>query len=202
MIKIIAIVLQVVAVAGGVALGLSLRSPGADASAVEDSSHETEAASDGSHAADDKAEKPKSEKKKKKKKKKKSGSGHEKPKGGHDGGGGASASASDGSSYMKFSRQFIVPVIRKNGVGSLVALDINLELSASANENVYLQEPKLRDAMLSSLLRLSSEGAFNDQLLQPDNMERIRTNLFTAAQSILGEDVAGVLILNMARQDL
>jgi flagellar protein FliL len=198
MIKIIAIVLQVVAVAGGVALGLSLRSPGADASAVEDSSHETEAASDGSHGADDEAEKPKSEKKKKKKKKK-SGSGHEKPKGGHDGDG---ASASDGSSYMKFSRQFIVPVIRKNGVGSLVALDINLELSASANENVYLQEPKLRDAMLSSLLRLSSEGAFNDQLLQPDNMERIRTNLFTAAQSILGEDVAGVLILNMARQDL
>ncbi|NOX93995.1 MAG: flagellar basal body-associated FliL family protein [Alphaproteobacteria bacterium] len=201
MIKIIAIVLQVVAVAGGVALGLSLRSPNADASAVEDSSHETEAASEESHGADKKAEKSKSEKKekkKKKKKKKKSGSGHEKPKSGHDGGG----SASDGSSYMKFSRQFIVPVIRHNGVGSLVALDINLELSASADENVYLQEPKLRDAMLSALLRLSNEGAFNAKLLQPENMEEIRDSLFTSAQSILGEDVTGVLILNMARQDL
>ncbi len=199
MIKIIAIVLQVVAVAGGVALGLSLRSPDADASAVEDSLHETEAASDESHGASDEAEKPKSEKKKKKKKKKKkSGSGHEKPKSGHDGGGGSS----DGSSYMKFSRQFIVPVIRQNGVGSLVALDINLELSASANENVYLKEPKLRDAMLSTLLRLSNEGAFNAQLLQPENMEEIRTGLFASAQSILGEDVTGVLILNMARQDL
>jgi flagellar protein FliL len=199
MIKIIAIVLQVVAVAGGVALGLSLRSPNADVSAVEDSSHETEAASDESHGADNKAEKPKSEKKKKKKKKKKSASGHEKPKSGHDGGG---ASASDGSSYMKFSRQFIVPVISHNGVGSLVALDINLELSASADENVYLQEPKLRDAMLSALLRLSNEGAFNAKLLQPENMEKIRDGLFTSAQSILGEDVTGVLILNMARQDL
>jgi flagellar protein FliL len=200
MIKIIAIILQVVAVAGGVALGLSLRSPSAEVLDAEDSgSHEAEAADSDTHGATEEVEEPKKEKKKKKKKKKKeSGSGHEKPKSGHDGGG-----ASDsGSSYMKFSRQFIVPVIRQNGVSSLVALDINLELSASADENVYLQEPKLRDAILSSLLRLSSEGAFNEQLLQPDNMEEIRTNLFASAQSILGEDVSGVLILNMARQDL
>ncbi len=201
MIKIIAIILQVVAVAGGVALGLSLRSPSAEVSDVEESSHEADAASDESHGAGENAEKPKKEKKKKKKKKKKkeSASGHGKPKGGYDGGG---ASDGSGSSYMKFSRQFIVPVIRQNGVGSLVALDINLELSASANENVYLQEPKLRDAMLSALLRLSNEGAFNAQLLQPENMEKIRIDLFASAQSILGEDVTGVLILNMARQDL
>ncbi len=198
MIKIIAIILQIVAVAGGVALGLSLRSPGADTSAVEESSHEIEVASDVSHDADEDAGKQKSEKKKKKKKKE-SASGHGETKGGHGSGG---ASDSNDSNYMKFSRQFIIPVIRQNGVGSLVALDINLELSASANENVYLQEPKLRDAILSSLLRLSNEGAFNKHLLQPDNMEDIRAALFASAQSILGDDVTGVLILNFARQDL
>ncbi len=197
MIKIIAIILQVVAVAGGVALGLSLRSPNTDASDVEDSSHDVVAASDEAHNTDDSAEKSKNEKKKKKKKKKPE-SGHGKPKGDHS----SAASDSNDSSYMKFSRQFIVPVISQNGVGSLVALDINLELSASANENVYLQEPKLRDAILSALLQLSNEGAFNDQLLRPDNMEEIRTGLFASAQSILGENVTGVLILNIARQDL
>lgn len=196
MIKIIAIILQVVAVAGGVALGLTLRSPGGEPVA-ESAGHEADETAESSHDSDEHADDAKKPKKKKKKKKKKSE--HGESKGGH---GGGEASENNGSSIMKFSRQFIVPVIRQNGVGSLVALDINLELSESADENVYLREPKLRDAILSALLKLSNEGAFNDQLLQPENMEDIRAGLYASAQSILGDDVSGVLILNIARQDL
>ncbi len=197
MIKIIAIILQVVAVAGGVALGLSLRSP-SETPEADSAVHESDVATDSSHAPDEEAKEEPEEKKKKKKKKKKK-SDHGKPKGGH---GGGEASEGDGSSIMKFSRQFIVPVVRSDGVGSLVALDINLELSPSATENVYLREPKLRDAILSALLKLSNEGAFNNHLLQPENMDDIRTDLYASAQSVLGDDVTGVLILNFARQDL
>ncbi|NOX94412.1 MAG: hypothetical protein GXP04_04755 [Alphaproteobacteria bacterium] len=102
---------------------------------------------------------------------------------------------------MKFSRQFIVPVIRTNNVNALVVIDINIELLANATEKAYTREPKIRDALLSALLRLSNEGAFGDQLLNQQNIEHIREQLLTAAQSILGDSATDILILSIARQD-
>jgi len=188
MIKIIAIILQIVAVAGGVTLGLFLKSGGDDAAKTDDGTHET-VASDDEH----KEKNSKDEKKKKSKSDHKKSNDHSGDKGG-DGKG--------DSGFMKFGRQFIVPVVGRNGVSALVVLDISLELAPSAKEDIYTREPKIRDALLSSLLTLSNEGAFDERLLQPENVEEIRNVLLSSAQSVMGDDVIGVLILNVAKQHL
>jgi len=202
MMKILPILLQVIGVSVGVLLGLWLKS-GSDGAAAsgEDTHQEADAhgeSDDGNSKADAKddghGDKKKKEKKKKKKKKKNSGHGEDES---EDDAGDSNSDAS----FMKFSRQFIVPVIRTNNVNALVVIDINIELLANATEKAYTREPKIRDALLSALLRLSNEGAFGDQLLNQQNIEHIREQLLTAAQSILGDSATDILILSIARQD-
>ena len=182
--KIVSIVLQVVFVSLGALGGLWLKSGGDSASAE---SAETHGDANAAHGDED------AKKKDKKKKKKKDDHGGDD---GHGGGG-----SDDDFSFMKFGRQFIVPVIRSDDVNALVVLDINLELDPSAAERAYSREPKIRDAILSTLLTLSNEGAFEDQLLDEENMAHVRARLLAAAQTILGEDAIDILILSMARQD-
>lgn len=189
MMKIVSILLQVVFVSLGALGGLWLKSGGDSASAENAEAHgDADAAHGDDHGKEDK--KAKKDKKKKNKK-----DDH----GGDDGHG--SSGSDDEFSFMKFGRQFIVPVIRSDDVNALVVLDINLELNPSAAERAYSREPKIRDAILSTLLTLSNEGAFEDKLLDEENMAQVRARLLTSAQTILGEDAIDILILSMARQD-
>ncbi len=186
--KIVSILLQVIGVSAGVLLGLWLKAGGdADASAdethQEDDAHGDEESDDG-HG-------------KKKKKKKKDKGGHGEESSGHGDEGGDDSN----SGFMKFSRQFIVPVIRTDNVNALVVIDINLEISPTSTQKSYSREPKVRDALLTALLRLSNEGAFGPRMLVPENTDHIRAELLSAAQSILGDDATNVLILSIARQD-
>jgi flagellar protein FliL len=209
MMKIVSILLQVIGVSAGVLLGLWLKSGSAGADAPADETYiEADATGDEGHSAaeasakdgDHGGKKKKDNKKKKEKKGKKEKSDHGKKKSEH--GSSDEPSGSDSEyGFMKFSRQFIVPVIRTDNVNALVVIDINLEIAPESTENAYSREPKIRDALLSALLRLSNEGAFEDNLLEEDNIDWIRAQLLTAAQSILGEDATDVLILSIARQD-
>lgn len=185
--KIVSIVLQLIGVVAGVFLGLSMKSSGGQDGAGGSSAHAEEKHDDG-HG--------KKEKKKGKKKDKKGGKSHGKK----DGHGSGEEDAAYG--FLKFSRQFIVPVVQADHVQSLVILDINLEVDPSATERAYSQEPKVRDALLRALFTLSNEGAFSGGFVDEENMEKVRTSLLTAAHGIIGDDVTEVLILNVARQDL
>jgi hypothetical protein len=190
MLKIIAIVVQAAAVAGGAYVGFSLKGGGEDG-ASQESDEAADKDDEGKKDGKDKSNTDKQGKDKRGKSK------DGKKKGGKDG------DYADGSSgYMKFSRQFIVPVVRRDSVNALVILEINLELHPSATESAYTREPKVRDALLSSLLQLSNEGAFNEQLLAQENLEGIRARLLESAKGVLGDDVIGVLILSVARQDI
>ncbi|GJL93749.1 MAG: flagellar basal body-associated protein FliL [Hyphococcus sp.] len=198
MIKFVPILLQLIGVSAGAFLGVTLKgSPTSGALTETGSSHAAEAKDD-AHGKEPKKEK---KKKDKKKKKKKPGHGDKKSKG-HGGGGHGGDSSNGDSAFLKFSRQFIVPVIKSNGVNSLVVIDINLEVEPSISETAYSREPKLRDALLSALLKLSNNGAFNDQFLHQENIDAIRGSLLASAQSVLHEDVKDVLILSISRQDL
>ncbi len=190
MMKIVSIVLQVIFVSAGALGGLWLKSGGSgdDASHEESGAHGEEASHDAKDDHGDKSDK----KKEKKKKKKKSDHGGEGDHGEGDSG---------QSGFMKFSRQFIVPVIRRDNTNALVVIDINLELTPESTERAYSREPKIRDALLSSLLALSNEGAFEDNLLKDENVQAIRARLLASAQTILGDDAIDVLILSIARQD-
>ncbi len=193
MIKIIAIVLQVVFVVGGVVLGMQLKS--ASGGSAQEAGADASGKDKDGHKKDDKSKKDKKDKKKKDKKSK-----DKKDAKGKSGAYGDADSSNSG--FLKFGRQFIVPVVSNSGVNSLVILDINLELPSGAAETAYSREPKLRDALLSAMLVLSNEGAFNEGMLEQENVDHIRARLLTAAQSILDEDVKEVLIVSMAKQNI
>ena len=196
---------QALAVFGGVAAGLTLKSGAtpASGSAVETGAP---AAGDGhGEASSDKkgeTEKPAKAAKDKKAKEKKPARGE------HGGGHGDAKSGEHGdeasgeAGFMKFSRQFVVPVIDPSGVRSLVVMDINIETPPGGAEATYAREPKLRDAMLAALLGLSNRGAFDQHLLERENLDIIRAELLAAARSVIGDDAANILILNITRQDV
>lgn len=191
MLKFLPFVVQALFIIGGLSLGILFKSGalGGSASGEQPSAHDGEKLAshdDGKHDSSHGG------------KEKDHGAAKRGLSGGH--GGGGSENAAYG--YLKFSRQFVVPVVDATGVGALVVMDINIEVPPDVTESVYLQEPKLRDAMLNTLLSLSNKGAFNGRLLEPANIDTVRARLLEAAQSVIGEDAQGVLILSIARQDV
>lgn len=188
--KLIPIVLQAVFVFGGVAGGIYLKSSGmlggakaeAHAAEGEDDGH-ADAEKDGGHGES-------------KKDKKKAKDGHGEAKDGH----GEEQASGDDKGVIKFSRQFVVPVLHENGQSSLVVFDIGIEVPPGATEGLYTFEPRLRDAVLSALLKLSNDGVFDDQFFDEGNLVVLRSSLLDAAKTIIGDDAEQILILNIARQ--
>ena len=185
--KIVTLIVQLIAVSAGALGGLWLKSKEPQKAPVSHASDDHKGAVEkSSHDA-------KADKKSGKKKKKKSS---------HGGHGGKGSESDSGFGYVKFSRQFIVPVIASSSVKSLAVLDISLEVPSSSTESVYSREPKLRDVMLSAMLMLSSEKKFSGDFLDPENIEIIRERLLSSAKTVLEDDVHNVLILSISRQDL
>lgn len=194
-------IVQCAAIIGGAALGGALKSTAVPADGHDQNTHaESHAPEKPNPASGHGEEKKKPEKKAKEKKEKKSA--EKRHGGGHGGGHGDAAADDSGSGFMKFSRQFVVPVIEPSGVRSLVVMDINIEVPPGMAEIIYTKEPKLRDSMLAALLSLSNKGAFDQNLLEEGNLESIRAELLGAARSVIGGDAQKVLILNITRQDV
>jgi len=110
-------------------------------------------------------------------------------------------SISAAPTYMKFKRQFVVPVMKGREIESLVLLNLNLELGPDAPANTYTLEPKLRDSIMRELLALSHEGVFSHDLTSADTYDKLRAALLFASESVITEGVENVLILDLARQD-
>ena len=203
--KAVPFVIHALAVFGGVSGGVWLKSTlaaeaGKPAHADD---HETAEKKAGKHGATGHDAKPKDQHAAKEKKTDKKAAKDSHGGGGGHGGGHDSGSDSAGDTgFMKFSRQFVVPVIAASGVRSLVVMDINIEVPPGMEETVYTREPKLRDSMLAAMLNLSNRGAFNQNLLDARNLDSIRSELLTAARTVIGEDAQNVLILNITRQDV
>ena len=185
----------IVAVVGGAVAGDFVK----NRPAGENASHEAKDSKKGAHGKKDSDSKTDShgkkdkKHKKDKKKDKKKGKGDKK---GHGGGG-----ALDGPSYLKFKRQFVVPVVKGRQIEALVILNLNYELDEEAPDNIYSFEPKLRDAIVRELLTLSDEGIFSNDLTTPQNYELVRSTLLKAGQDVVPEGIRDVLILDIARQD-
>lgn len=193
MLKFLPYAIQALFILGGLSLGLWLKSGVLSGSSGERAaaSHQTEGERGKDKHADN-SEHKKPEKKESRGAKKSEKSGH----------GDAGEGADSAYGYLKFSRQFVVPVVGASGVRSLVVMDINIEMPSAATEQAYLREPKLRDSLLGALLGLSNKGAFNEKILDQSNLDVIREDLLKAARAIIGEDAQNVLILSIARQDV
>lgn len=105
------------------------------------------------------------------------------------------------SEFVKLSSQFIVPVVEKNRITSLVILSLSLEVTVGGTEQVYAHEPKLRDGILQLLFDHANTGGFRGSFTDADNLVILRKGLKEVAQGVLGDMVRNVLITDMIRQD-
>jgi hypothetical protein len=113
----------------------------------------------------------------------------------------SASKSSDSFEFLKFKRQFVVPVVNEDRVGALVLLNIGISLSGDVKDELYQLEPKFRDAFMRELLGMSNSGYFNDELTDPQTYEILRETLLRAAKEIEKDGVKDILILDFARQD-
>jgi flagellar protein FliL len=105
------------------------------------------------------------------------------------------------SEYVKLNNQFVVPVVRKDRVSSLVVLSLSLETRPGMSEAIFAREPKLRDAFLQVLFDHANMGGFQGEFTKSELLDPLRTALREVAQKEFGEDIMNVLIVGIARQD-
>lgn len=103
--------------------------------------------------------------------------------------------------FVKLTNQFIVPVVEDDRIASLVILSLSLEVTAGSTEQIYAQEPKLRDAILQLLFDHANTGGFRGSFTDADNLVILRKGLQEVAEGIYGEIVTNVLITDIVRQD-
>lgn len=186
-----AIIAIVCIVAGGVG-GHFLRSMSGGGSA-EAESHADKPADDGHGAkADSHGEKKADDHGKKEKAKKDS----------HGGGHGDEEAATGEVVYYKFSREFVVPIIRNSRVDSLVILNLNLEADSSISQRLFEMEPKLRDNIMTTLITISNDGTTFESMTSVENYETIRSQVLKNLQSVVSSGIHNVLIVDFAKQDL
>lgn len=103
--------------------------------------------------------------------------------------------------YIKFKRQFVVPVLHNDAVDSLILINLGLEVPASKRDDMFRLEPRFRDAFIRELLQMSDDGYFDQALTSPATYEVLRETLARAAGDISEEGVKDILILDLSRQD-
>lgn len=108
----------------------------------------------------------------------------------------------DDLEYVKLNNQFLIPVVTDQSVQSLVVMSLSVEVAAGQSEAVYTREPKLRDAFLQVLFDHANIGGFRGEFTNAKNLNVLRNALTEIAQTIVGDSVEGVLITDLARQDV
>lgn len=104
--------------------------------------------------------------------------------------------------YLKLNNQFIVPVIERDEVTSIVVLSLSLEITAGSSESVYAREPKLRDGFLQVLFDHSNMGGFHGAFTDASKMTSLRRSLLAVARKTAGDIISDVLITDLARQNV
>ncbi|MBE1296698.1 MAG: flagellar basal body-associated protein FliL [Rhodobacteraceae bacterium] len=104
--------------------------------------------------------------------------------------------------YTKLPNQFIVPVVERDALTSMVVITLSLETKKGMAEKIRLFEPKLRDVFLQVLFDHANMGGFRGAFTRSDVMTPLRTALREAAQQLLGDGVYDVLIMDITRQDV
>ncbi|EBA17080.1 hypothetical protein RSK20926_08922 [Roseobacter sp. SK209-2-6] len=104
--------------------------------------------------------------------------------------------------YVKIANQFVVPVVEKETLSSLVVISLSLEVRKGLSERIHTYEPKLRDAFLQVLFDHANMGGFRGAFTRSDVLDPLRTALREAAQRDIGKGIYDVLIIEISRQDV
>lgn len=111
-------------------------------------------------------------------------------------------SSSSDVDYFKFSREFVVPIIRNGKVASLIILNINLEVDGSLSGKLFALEPKIRDNIMTTLIGLSNDGDTLISISDVQNYESIRATMLMNLESVVPSGINNVLIMDVGKQDL
>lgn len=104
--------------------------------------------------------------------------------------------------YVKLNNQFVVPIVGDKRVESMVVLSLSIEVATGQAQIVYSREPKLRDQFLQVLFDHANVGGFDGAFTDANTLGGLRMALTEVAQSVIGDPVTGVLITEIARQDM
>lgn len=104
--------------------------------------------------------------------------------------------------YVKLNNQFVVPVVDDSRVTALVVVSLTVEVKQGRKEDVYLREPKLRDAFLQVFFDHANSGGFKGAFTNSSNMDVLRKTLLETANDTAKGLISDVLIMDIARQDV
>lgn len=109
----------------------------------------------------------------------------------------------DGSrAFVKIGRQTIVPVLEGGETRALMLFELAVDVPTGQTPMVHEREPRIRDAFLRELFKMSHTGAFLVDFTDDKIIDELRRNLTRVAREELGADVREVLILDVMRQEL
>lgn len=104
--------------------------------------------------------------------------------------------------YVKLNNQFVVPVVSRDMISAMIVLSLTVEIAAGTSQAIYDREPKLRDAFLQVLFDHANIGGFEGAFTNAGNMDVLRRSLMEVAKRVVGDAARGVLITDIARQDV
>jgi hypothetical protein len=111
------------------------------------------------------------------------------------------AAAEQTQEYVKLNNQFVIPVVGKEKVESLVVMSLSIEVAPGYTETIYAREPKLRDGFLQVMFDHANMGGFQGEFTDSNTMDVLRAALRDVARSVIGDAVGDVLITEIVRQD-
>ncbi|PKQ13582.1 MAG: flagellar basal body-associated protein FliL [Alphaproteobacteria bacterium HGW-Alphaproteobacteria-1] len=119
----------------------------------------------------------------------------------------ATAGRTDGQTggqteFVRLNNQFVVPVVARDRVTAMVVISLSVEMRLGTADAVYAREPRLRDGLLQAMFDHANRGGFDGAFTDANSMDVLRRMLIEVARDLLGEDVRGVLITEIARQDV
>jgi hypothetical protein len=104
--------------------------------------------------------------------------------------------------FIKINNQFVIPVVERDQLSSLVVMSLTLEAKPGMTGKVHSFEPKLRDAFLQILFDHANMGGFRGAFTRSEVLDPLRTALREEGRRYLGNDLVDVLILEITRQDV
>lgn len=116
--------------------------------------------------------------------------------------GAAERPSAEGYDYVKLTNQFVVPIVKKERIASMVVASLSIEVASGYAEQVLAKEPKLRNEFLRVMFDHANVGGFDGAFTEVRNIETLQTALLEVAQKTFGADIiSDVLIFEIARQD-
>lgn len=107
----------------------------------------------------------------------------------------------NGKAWLEFSRQFFVPLVRQGDGAGVIIMSISLETDSENLSSLNDQEIRLRDIILRQLLIAANTGRFDGNFTTEGRIRGLRKQILTAVQEVVGQKVTAVLISDLLRQD-